>query len=196
MRPSSFSFSCQRCNSSLSLRIFTSSHWLRRHVAQKLIRFRYVESKLYQVFVTRSGASSMKPKVFASNTTPTSDRGSFLCFLVSVIGIGSSLCGGGRAGAKPFAKQPNWCANISINLYSIASSLGCHVWKHTKNLHNLFESPRQKKKWEKMKKIMREHVTSSQFDFCGARKCFLCRGNVKNSTNKFVCFVFYKFAAS
>lgn len=41
-----------------------------RHVAQKLIRFRYVESKLCQVFVTRSGASSMKPKVFASNTTP------------------------------------------------------------------------------------------------------------------------------
>lgn len=42
----------------------------RLHVAQKLIRFRYVESKLCQVFVTRSGASSMKPKVFASNTTP------------------------------------------------------------------------------------------------------------------------------
>lgn len=41
-----------------------------RHVAQKLIRFRYVESKSCQVFVTRSGASSMKPKVFASNTTP------------------------------------------------------------------------------------------------------------------------------
>lgn len=71
------------------------SNCSRRHVAQKLIRFRYVEGKLCQVFVTRSEASSMKPKVFASNTTPTSDRGSFLCFLVSVIGIGSSWRRGG-----------------------------------------------------------------------------------------------------
>lgn len=188
MRPSSFSFRCQRCNSSLSLRIFTSSHWLRRHVAQKLIRFRYVESKLCQVFVTRSGASSMKPKVFASNTTPTSDRGSFLCFLVSVIGIGSSLVGGGRAGAKPFAKQPNWCANISKKFIFYSFKFGVSCLKTYKKFAQLIRVAPAKKK-----------IGKNEEDHEGARHKFpiwFLPCSVKNATNKFVCFVFYKFAAS
>lgn len=74
------------------------------------------------------------------------------CLLVTLLRLPNLQLGVGDwhwvqgLGAQPFAKQLNWCANISINLFSVGPSFGCHVWNTQKKFAQLIWATRQEDK--------------------------------------------------
>lgn len=107
----------------------------------------------------------MKPKVFASTDYP--DPRWKCVFLVSVIGI--LVCRGRRGGgvAKLMCKYFH-----KFIFYSVKFGVSC--LKTYKKFAQLIRPLSFEKKEVDVEDngTMRKHVTSSQFDFCGARKCF------------------------